>query len=236
MIAITLLDKLRKFPVFGTEEIVKILHCKKKYANLVLLRLEKKKAIKRIDIGKYTLCNFAQTIATHLVKPSYITGWYALKIYGLTEQLPQQIDVFTIKHKNNKIIEFVNEKIKYTTVHKKYLFEYFPEVSEQYTMNIASLEKTIIDCIYFGLVPLSVILYAIKASKNKISIERIKKISLKLKNKQFLKKVGIIFDSIYYDLSQDFKRHIDYNPVILDKHLCKLLNNSKFKKWGIKCR
>jgi len=236
MNAIKLLDELRKYPVFNAEEVAKILDCDKKYANLVLTRLHNKKAIKKIAFGKYTLCNLAQTIATHLVSPSYITGWYALGFYNLTEQLPQQIDVLTIKKKNKKIVIFNNEKIRYLTVDKKYLFEFFNEVSEQYTMDIASIEKTIIDCLYFDLAPLSVVIQAIKIEKEKISLERIKKICLKLKNKQFLKKIGIVFDSLGYDLYNNFKKYLDYNPLFIDKNLCGLLDKSKLKKWRVKCR
>lgn len=236
MNAIKLLNQLKRYPVFGAEEVAKILNCPKRYANLVLTRLYNKKAIKKIDFGKYTLCNLGQTIATHLVKPSYITGWYALKIYGLTEQLPQQIDVLTSQKRNKKTITFGQEKIRYVTVNKKYLFEFFNEVSEQYTMNLASLEKTLVDCLYFDLAPLSVIIQAIKTGKEKISLDKIKKISLKLKNKQLLKKTGIVFDSVGYDLYKNFKKHLDYNPLILDKKLCGLLDKSKFKKWRVKCR
>lgn len=236
MNAIKLLNKLKVYPVFGAKEVSKILGCNKRYANLVLTRLYRKKAIKKIEFGKYTLCNLAQTIATHLIIPSYITGWYALKVYGLTEQLPQQIDVLTTKKKNNKIVVFGNEKIRYLTVNKKYFFEFFSEISEQYTMNIASIEKTIIDCLYFNLAPYSVIIQAIKISEDKISLDRIKKICLKLKNKQFLKKTGIIFDSLGYDLYKDFKKYLDYNPLIIDKTLYGLLDKSKLKKWRIvKC-
>ncbi len=236
MNAIELLAELRKYPVFGAEEVTKILGCNKKYANLVLTRLFTKKAIKRIDFGKYTLCNLAQTIATYLVSPSYISGWYALRFYNLTEQLPQQIDVLTAKKKNKRIITFGNERIRYLTVDNKYLFEFFSEVSEQYTMNIASIEKTIIDCLYFELAPLSVVMQAIKMGRGKISLERIKKICLKLKNKQFFKKIGIVFDSLGYDLHSNFKRHLDYNPLFIDKNLCGLLDKSKLKKWRVKCR
>ncbi len=236
MNAIKLLDELRKYPVFSAEEVAKILDCDKKYANLALIRLYNKKAIKKIDFGKYTLCNLAQTIATHLVSPSYITGWYALRFYNLTEQLPQQIDVLTTKKKNKKILVFNNEKIRYLTIDKKYLFEFFSEVSEQYTMNIASIEKTIVDCLYFDLAPLSVVIQAIKTGGEKISLERIKKISLKLKNKQFFKKIGIVFDSLGYDFYNNFKKHLDYNPLFIHKNLCGLLDSSKLKKWRIKCR
>jgi len=236
MNAIKLLNELRKYPVFCAEEVAKILNCDKKYANLVLNRLHNKKAIKKIDFGKYTLCNLAQTIAAYLVSPSYITGWYALRFYNLTEQLPQQIDVLTTKKKNKRIIVFNNEKIRYLTIDKRYLFEFFNEVSEQYTMNIASTEKTIIDCLYFDLAPLSVIIQAIKTGGEKISLERIKKICLKLENKQFFKKIGIVFDSLGYDLYNNFKKQLDYNPLFIDKNLCGLLDSSKLKKWRIKCR
>lgn len=236
MNALKLLNELKKYPVFGAEEIAGILNCNKKYANLVLTRLYNRKAVKKAAFGKYTLCNLAQTIATHLVAPSYITGWYALKVYGLTEQLPQQIDVLTTKKKNKKIISFGQEKIKYLTVNKKYLFDFFGEVSEQYSMNIASLEKTIIDCLYFDLTPLSAVIQAIKTGKEKISLDKIKKICLKLKNKQFLKKVGIIFDSLGYDLFKSFKKYLDYNPLFIDKNLSASLDKSKFKKWRIKCQ
>lgn len=236
MNAIRLLEKLRKYPIFRAEEVSEILDCNKKYARLVLARLYKKKAIKRIDFGKYTLCNLAQTIATYLVSPSYITGWYALRFYNLTEQLPQQIDVLITKKKNKKILVFNKEEIKYLTVDKKYLFEFFGEVSEQYTMNIASLEKTIVDCLYFNLAPLSVVMNAIKIGRERISQERIKKICFKLKNKQFYKKIGIIFDSSNYDLHNSFKKYLDYNPLFIDRKLCGLLDKSRFKKWRIKCR
>lgn len=236
MNAIKLLDKLRKYPVFDAGEVAKILNCDKKYANLVLNRLYNKKVVKRIEFGKYTLCNLAQTIATHLVSPSYISGWYALRYYNLTEQLPQQIDVLTTKKKNKKLLIFNKEKIKYTTVDKKYLFEFFNEVSEQHTMSIASIEKTIVDCLYFDLAPLSVIVQAIKTGEEKISLERIKKICLKLKNKQFLKKIGIIFDSLDYDFYNSFKKHLDYNPLFFDKNLCGLLNKVKLKRWRVKCQ
>jgi len=234
MDAIKLLDKLRRYPVFGAKEVAEILGCNKRYANLTLIRLYNKKAIKRIEFGKYTLCNLAQTIATHLASPSYITGWYALKIYGLTEQLPQQIDVLTSKKKNRRIITFAREKIRFLTVDKRYLFEFFSEVSEQYTLNVASLEKTIIDCLYFDLAPLSVVIQAIKSGE--ISLERIKKICLRLKNKQFLKKAGVIFDCSGYDLFKSFGKHLDYNPLIIDKNLCSLLDRSKLNKWRVKCQ
>ncbi|MEK6938812.1 MAG: hypothetical protein AABX04_07265 [Nanoarchaeota archaeon] len=236
MDAIKLLNQLRKYPIFGAEEVAKMLGCQKRYANLVLTRLSNKKAIKKAAFGKYTSCNLAQTIATHLAEPSYITGWYALKVYGLTEQLPQQIDVLTTKKKNEKTIAFGNEKIRYLTVNKKYLFEFFNEVSEQYTMNMASLEKTIIDSLYFDLAPWSVIIQAIKTGKEEISLDKIKTICLKLKNKQFLKKIGIVFDSLGYDCYKHFKKQLDYNPLIMDKKLCGWLDQSKFKKWGVKCR
>ena len=236
MNAIELLNKLKKYPVFDAEEVANILNCDKRYANLVLTRLYYKKAIKKIDFGKYTLCNLARTIATHLVTPSYITGWYALRYYNLTEQLPQQIDVLTAKKKNKNIVNFNKEKIKYLTVSKKYLFEYFNEPSEQYNMNIASIEKTIVDCLYFDLAPLSAVIQAIKIGKEKISLERIKKICLRLKNKQFLKKIGVVFDSLGYDLFKSFKRHLDYNPLIIDKKLRGLLDESKLKMWAVKCR
>ncbi len=236
MNAIKLLDKLRRYAVFGAGEVARILNCNKRYANLVLIRLYNKKAIKRIEFGKYTLCNLAQSIATNLVSPSYITGWYALRFYNLTEQLPQQIDVLTAKKKNRKILIFNEEKIKYLKVNKKHLFEFFNEVSEQYTMNIASIEKTIVDCLYFNLAPLSVIIQAIKIGKEKISEERVKKICLKLKNKQFFKKIGIVFDSSGYDFYNSFKKHLDYNPLFFDKNLCGLLNKTKLKKWGVKCQ
>lgn len=238
MNAIKLLDELRKFPVFGAEEVAKILDCDKKYANLVLIRLHNKNIIKKADFGKYTLCNLAQTIATYLVSPSYITGWYALRFYNLTEQLPQQIDVLTTKKKNKKMIIFNNEKIRYLTIDKKYLFEFFSEISEQFTMNIASIEKVIIDCLYFDLVPLSAVIEAIKIGREKISLERIKKICLKLKNKQFFKKIGIVFDSLNYDFYKSFRKHLDYNynPLFIDKNLCRLFDKSKLKKWRVKCR
>ncbi len=236
MNAIALLSSLRRYPVFGAEEVSKILCCNKRYANLVLTRLHSKDAIKNVAFGKYTLCNLAQTVATHLVSPSYITGWYALRIYGLTEQLPQQIDVLITKKKNNDTVRFGNEKIRYLRVDKKYLFDYFNDVSEEYTMNIASVEKSILDCLYFDLAPLSVVMQAIKAAKDKISLERIERTCLRFKNKQFLKKTGIIFDSLGYDLYKYFKRGLDYNPLYIDKKLCGLLDDTKLKRWRIKCQ
>ena len=234
--AIKLLSQLKNYPLFGAGEVTEALSCGERYANLILMRLCQKKIIKRASIGKYTSCNLAQTIATNLVTPSYISGWYALRVHNLTEQLPQQIDVLTTRKKNDRIISFNQERIVYKTIGKKYLFGYTSEPSEEYIMNLASIEKAVIDSLYFELAPLSAIISAIKIGEGKISVEQLGKISLRFKNVQFLKKAGFILDSLGYDLYPKFKKHLNYNPVIMNRSLCNLLDRSKLKKWGIKCQ
>ena len=236
MNAVRLLEELRRPPVFGNKEVTGILGCDKRYADLALKRLHDRNAIKRVDFGKYTTCNLAQTIATHLVGPSYITGWYALRIHDLTEQLPQLIDVMITKKKNKKTIDFKREKIRFITVDKKHLFGFYSVPSEQHTMDIASPEKAIIDCLYYDLAPLSTVIRAIEMGKGRISSKRVVKMCLRLKNKRFLKKVGIVFDSSGIDLYERFKQDMDYNPVPMDDRLCGLLDSTRFQKWNIRCQ
>ena len=100
-------------------------------------------------------------------------------------------------------------------------------------MNLASPEKSLIDCLFFDLAPLSIIMQAIKLAKDKNCLDKSKKICLGLKNKQFLKKAGIVFDSSGYDMHKYFKNYLDYNPLVMNKKLCGLLDKSKFRKWGL---
>jgi predicted transcriptional regulator of viral defense system len=87
--------------VFGPEEIVELGAWNRTAANNALSSLCRKGIIVRIKRGSYALERDMResrfSIATELVKPSYISFWTALSDYGFTEQQVSSIQLVSTK-------------------------------------------------------------------------------------------------------------------------------------------
>ena len=186
----SLMDILRnvskKGNVFTFEELFELTKIDKRILREIVLRLERRGYIKRVEKGKYiivplgankeeyTLHEFV--IGSMLVKEYAIAYWSALNYYGFTEQIPQTVFVQATSRKKHQKVEIFGVKYGIVRVETKKFFGIRKEWIEDTQINITDKEKTIIDCLdkpqYSG-----GIVEVIKALKNNHKELDLKKLS-----------------------------------------------------------
>lgn len=225
------LDSLKKLrrPVFGINDISKILRKDENYTRVFLSRIEKKGLIKRIEKGKYSLKeenSFA--IASNLIFPSYISFISALSYYGLTTQIPKTIFIVSLKQKNR--LEFNEYDIRFIKFDKKRFFGYKREKINGKFLFIGEVEKVIVDSFFLPkYCPLSETLFALKNAK--FSVDKIILYSYKMNSKVVLKRLGYLMELIGEDVHEKLKDSIDSKYDLLNPALkpTKRIN----KKWRL---
>ncbi|WP_254547265.1 type IV toxin-antitoxin system AbiEi family antitoxin domain-containing protein [Halomarina pelagica] len=83
-------------------------------------------------------------IASHVAEPMYIGYYSALSHHGLTEQVPRTVYVVTPTRARSREIHDVPYRV--TTVTERKFFGYEPTSIEGTAVNVADLEKTLVDC------------------------------------------------------------------------------------------
>ena len=138
----------------------------------------------------YTLHSFI--LASVLVEPYYIAYASALNYHGLTDQTPSATYVATTKPRNSKTI--LNTKIRFVTIPPHKMFGTEETEIENRKINIASKEKTLIDCIDHpehcgGIEEVAKALYF---AKNDIDQTKLVDFAQKIRNKTVLKRLGYL--------------------------------------------
>ncbi len=129
--------------VFNLAEYSAIANKPNKYSSLILA---KNKNVKRIEGGKFYIIGAnIYEIASNIIYPSYVSLFSALRYYNLTTQTFNTI--FVLSPKSHKTIEVEGYKIKFIKIAKDKVFGYFNRDG----IFIASIEKAIVDCVYFNL-------------------------------------------------------------------------------------
>lgn len=94
------------------------------------------------ETGEYTEHEFV--IASHLADPMYISYWTALNYHGLTEQVP--LTVFAATTEQEPAREIHGVTYTFVTVTEEKFFGYDPVAINAQQVNVASVEKTLVDC------------------------------------------------------------------------------------------
>jgi len=94
------------------------------------------------ETGEYTEHEFV--IASHLAEPMYISYWTALNHHGLTEQVPTTVFAATTDQAPTREIHGVT--YTFVTVTETKFFGFEPVAIDAHMVNIATVEKTLIDC------------------------------------------------------------------------------------------
>ncbi len=129
--------------VFNLAEYATIANKSNKYSSLILA---KNKNVKRIEGGKFYIIGAnIYEIASNIIYPSYVSLFSALRYYNLTTQIFNTI--FILSPKSHKTIEVEGYKIKFIKIAKDKAFGYV----NRNGIFIASIEKAIVDCVYFNL-------------------------------------------------------------------------------------
>ena len=193
--------------VFRTEDALKALEGNQHAVNILLSKLEKKGLILRLERGKYLIIppeawksgeylEEGIVLASSLISPYYLSFWTALNYYGFTEQPSRTIFIATQKVKvqvNIKGLIFKFVKISPT---KFFGFESL-RIGDQ-VVNIATQEKTIIDCLdqprYCG--EITEAAKGIWNGRNEINWPTLLNDALRMNNSAILKRLGFIMESL----------------------------------------
>ncbi|GAF95462.1 unnamed protein product, partial [marine sediment metagenome] len=147
----------KKGNILTFEDALKVSNLSRESLRVVLLRLERRGIIERIEKGKYliiplgaekgkyTLHEFV--IGSTLIEPYSIAYWSALNYYGLTEQIPTTVFLQTTARKKNQDIKVFGVEYQIIKIKKEKTFGIRKEWIEESPINITEKEKTIIDCL-----------------------------------------------------------------------------------------
>ena len=226
---IEILEYLRNYPLFDNITLSNKLNKGKKYTNLFLYRLIKKKRIFRIEKNKYTVYDDPLLIASRIRWPSYITCWSAIKFHNLTEQIPNYIWVGIKRYK--KPIEFFNTKIIFVKINNNNFFGYEKLRYNNFEIFMAEPEKAIIDSMLLKKVSYSEIRDIISSNLGKLSINKFLKYLKRIGNKSLIKRFGYLFESLGKDYHDKLKKYIDATYISLDFSKKKV--GEKNKKWRL---
>jgi len=136
-------------------DIADVLDIPRKSAKDMAYALKEKGWLERIAHGKYLILPLAAgenpvytahefVIASALVEPMYIGYWSAMDYHGLTEQLPRTVYIVTTARAREREIHGVTYRPVSVTEQKFYGYQPIAVGSNQ--VNVASIEKTLVDC------------------------------------------------------------------------------------------
>ncbi len=207
MKSLRLLEILKDYPLFTTNDVSKIVGKNQNYIKTLIYRLRKNNLIYKIEKGKYSVYNDPLVFVSYIYVPSYISLWSAIRYYGLTEQLPKIIFVFVTKSRKSLI--FNNTKIEF--IKTKHFFGFKKERYNNFDIFIADKEKLVIDCLLSKKVSLDDVIRIIK----NVDIKKLILYTLRTKNNSLAKRIGFILDELKID-TKNLIRLVDNNYIKLD--------------------
>jgi predicted transcriptional regulator of viral defense system len=139
-----------------TQEVINLLGTNRHATEQLLSDLVSRRWLKRIERGKYMILPLASglegtytehefLIAASLIAPYYISYWTALSYYGFTEQVARTVFVAALKQK--RPVEVSGITFRFVRLSKHKFFGFVQEWIEDKQVNIASREKTVVDCL-----------------------------------------------------------------------------------------
>ncbi len=204
----------------------RIINKSRKYTTLYLKRLEKRKIIKRIEKGKYSLQETPlYVIASNLILPAYISFLSGLSYYKITTQIPRTTQIATTKSK--KRIRYENGEIQFINLKKA--FGYNREKTQFGYIFIGEKEKIITDSLFLPkYCPINETFNAIKESK--LDIKKLIYYALKMNSTVLIKRLGYTLELNDIDIFQKVKKNLNKRYDPLNPYLPqKGKNNTKWK-------
>lgn len=183
---IDLLNILRDYPLFTIKNISRVTGKKPDYVKVMINRMLNNGLIYCVERGKYTVHEDPMIFASHIIYPSYICLWSALRFHDMTAQLPNKTFIAASRSKNNII--FYGRKIMFLKT--KHLWGYGKYSYDKFEVFVSDKEKTIIDCLLTGDVPLHEAYTAIDYADSGKLIEYGEKTA----NKSLIKRLGYLLE------------------------------------------
>ena len=150
-----LLARLAGAQIISVDDIERTLEVAPNNAREIASRLTEKGWLDRLFPGRYLIIPLAAgeegvyttheyLIASHVAEPMYVGYYTALDHHGLTEQVPRTVYVVTPTRAQSREIHGVPYRI--VTVTERKFFGYEPTSIEGTVVNVADVEKTLVDC------------------------------------------------------------------------------------------
>jgi predicted transcriptional regulator of viral defense system len=140
--------------IISIDDIEATLEVASNTAREIASRLTEKGWLDRLLPGKYLIIPLAAgkavyttheyLIASHVAEPMYIGYYSALSHHGLTKQVPRTVYVVTPTRAQSREIHGVPYQV--ATVTERKFFGYESTSIEGTAVNVADLEKTLVDC------------------------------------------------------------------------------------------
>lgn len=229
MQAITFLQTVQQLqlPVLQLPDVARIIGKSREYAGLYIHRLTKKGIIHEVERGKYTLLTDPFEIASHIVFPSYLSFLSAYSIYGLTTQIP--INVQTVALKPRKPLSADHTTINFITFKKENIFGYSQQPFRDSTIFIADKEKAIVDSLYLPEhCPISETMEAIATGD--LDIQKLVEYALRMDSIVTLKRLGYLLETRGIDVYDSFQEKLNVRYDLLNPFLKRsALNSTRWK-------
>jgi predicted transcriptional regulator of viral defense system len=229
----------KKGNILTFEDALKVSNLSRESLRVVLLRLEKRGIIERIEKGKYliiplgaekgkyTLHEFV--IGSTLIDPHYIAYWSALNYYGLTEQIPTTVFIQTTARKKKQEIKIFGVQYKIIKIKKEKLFGIRKEWIEENPINITDKEKTIIDCLDIPKYSGGIIEVAKALKNNKFNRNKLEDYAQRVGNSGVIRRLGYLCDLLKIKITLPELKVRNY--LLLDTSMPK--SGSKSAKWRL---
>ena len=182
---------------FSFNDAVRISGKKRPYVRLMLNRMVSKNIIQRAERGiYYTKKASPLEIASNIVSPSYVSLGSAFSYYGVTTQIPINIDIVSSKrHKKIDLRGPRQNRIIFSTLKREKMFGFY---RDRGNINIAEIEKALVDAIYFKKPGLGQISEAVGVAlrERKVSLAKIKEYAHDMGSKATIKRLNLILKNL----------------------------------------
>ena len=207
-----------KLQVFTINDAAKLTGKSNKYVSLFL---SKNKRFTKIIRGRYCIRNASiYAIASGIQAPSYISGISGLRYYNLITQMPNIIEVISVRQ--HKPLEIQGYKIKFIKLSKECIFGYRKEDGAM----IADPEKAIIDSLYLRL-DYSYVSEAMESYLSSIDDKKLIRYAMEMHSKATINRLGFLMDRFGLDSSKLMKMKSGH------KVRTSPLEGERDKKWGV---
>lgn len=221
---IEVIKRLEKCPIFTFNEFVRMTGRSPEYCGLYLHRLKKEGLVFQIERGRYTVFDDPMLISSHIITPSYLSFWSALRFYNFTEQLP--LNMMIASHKPKKAIKFHGTEIHFFKT--KHLWGYKKQRYMDFDIFVAEREKCILDCLLLKNTPFEEVAKAIMTKD--FDCAKLSKYAVRTKSHSLAKRLGYLMESFGLETG-DLKQHMDDNYIPLDWNVEK--EGKRNKKWKV---
>ena len=190
-------------------------------ASRLLLGLKKKNWIDEIEKGKYILLVLkgpesvdSLEIASHILTPSYVSFWSALRFYDLTDQLPRT--VFVAATRSKPALGLSRFSVRFVYLPPSRFFGYKKISSDNKEIFIAEKEKAIVDSLYLPRWSGGVGEVSRAISEGNFNTKKLIDYAIRMNSKSLLGRLGYLFERKGVDPYKYLGPHLGDAYVRLD--------------------